>query len=1841
MPIGILAVLLAYTVNAAPQPVDTGGRADDIVQESNDYTFVEAGPPRGGDADQITADVQPLQVPQNSVDTNSVDQITNSVDPDQITNSVDPDKDKDAEIYNADTRNVFGAEKQSNGDIISSRRDTEADLRKTVLSLLGQLETHIEDEKQLATGEAGVEHTNNAESKKVADKASAQEQQDAMGILHAAVTDTTAANVIAEAAHAAAETRLGEATAEQSFADQQKASAQSMFETGTSRATSVHDTCIESADLQHDRIVKAVDKQLKADLAYLQQGREVVTEIHELLDKLPEGQGKGTGSRYPIADTNDDTIAADTNDDMTLAQTMSLLSIEQRIKLKDLMNSKYVHEDRQVQNDNGIRNHLNQISNAINTEEKDIRHEASVARTKADTVQTDETLKCETVHTSQMKYWQSIQKAATDRLDTANDNLNQETESATEAKQEFDKTNAAQKAAEDELTSQEPILQAARNKRDAEEQLRFDNESDRIVTKLENAHDYLAGEAITINDIRIVLTGLGSTAAMSGELIQMGHRLVNHFVQMRSKYVSDLAKHSDIKENIEAMLDEAIKKANDDKTAVDTRKVQLDNQNAMLKQGLEDQADGKLKGVETEHQGLVDAAQKLNDNKLTALNTAKTGSANALQAKNNQKGALDASTTERARVLPLLAAKKSEAQKTADDHFARDNGLATSKKEDSLKYLNEEADLVATIREALKGLNRPVGELLEDATLDASRHGLIEQLVTMAGKYDNTKNAGYQGSDHVQKVRIEELLQEVEAKINKEKDNVQSTFDADTQEIQQDKDSAYTAAKTTHDDGVGEQDALVSKEQKEFDRLSGEHSSRVKAQNTAQNEFDTAAGNLTGCLEAQTTAVAAAKKVHQDEYSFAKFSFEKRAKELNLEATNEKKILDDTIDGIGKVKTLLRTMNFAASQLVQYNEDRTSYRQETTKGLAGNVLVLIDDLRDKCDEASERCGKQYIGDSKANTDEKKARDDEAQSIADGQIKDLKDAVGKARKESEAANEVLKKATQAHAEISTTHNAIIDARATAEKIQELNIPLFEDDFKRTKALANDVFDEEREIIDGKAASINFYLGEEMTHLSKVEKMLSHINALSADNQHSIGDNGFSARPDFSLDNNAQNWEDRHSEDYKRERNQGENTDTVEVNAADHELTADRGESQKYDERGEATTLIEIGKQQTVGESLETIQGWVKDEAGLNKDRHAKETEQAKTRSKNLIAHAQKIMDGLKSKDEDRRDAAQQAEDLSLKELETAAATKQTAQDDATAKAAVLADALQTQEKYTPLVQQQLTQSLKETTDAHAQSKTSLLSQKNECVAFLDEEKALLEAVRSKVSEQIGIPNGLEDAKLLQEAVGVLQRIHANSKYEFHVNQAQSYEHKQAGNYMTDGPTEHYTSGISKLSETISKIRAKDEALLTEVKQKYTNELSEFEDEKTSAIAESLKVQDACLTKLQDKVDLTRQERDTAESARADQEKVKIAAESDFTAKDKALNGAKTLEASEVGAAQDNSSDEIAAAKSTFATEKVQYDDLLEHGSALLDKETALIGKITSAMSGEGLSFQDKPKHAKVDYCTAEKDSLDKAANAAQGIGQLCNSFTLKEAGGHLDDATEDEKAACERVSNAEDAKDTAGAEYHACISQPASLMSVHEAKTALVQLGTKYIREDYTYEEQKASINKELNKILATLSSDRQTMADQYKADLGSSTKKRDDEIARSEKVVADLVAKHKGLVAAAQKLRDDASTVQTTEQETYDRLAAVKNEKQALFDAALLEQTNQGKACQNTHQANTDSANSRYTSNAARIVKIKDDDLDYINEELIVVATVEAILKKLNITDEVTTNVQSTEEPNV
>jgi hypothetical protein len=436
---------------------------------------------------------------------------------------------------------------------------------------------------------------------------------------------------------------------------------------------------------------------------------------------------------------------------------------------------------------------------------------------------------------------------------------------------------------------------------------------------------------------------------------------------------------------------------------------------------------------------------------------------------------------------------------------------------------------------------------------------------------------------------------------------------------------------------------------------------------------------------------------------------------------------------------------------------------------------------------------------------------------------------------------------------------------------------------------------------------------------------------------------------------------------------------------------------------------------------------------------------------------------------------------------------------------------------------------------------------------------------------------------------------------------------------------HSSDVANLKDFIAGVKSKDQGLLDALGPKHSAEDMEYNDERNTEITRSNGVLSDELARLQGLVDDAKAALDTAEADRAAQETVRIAAEGDYTAKQGALDDAKALQATEVGNADSLSKAEITAANSAFDNEKSEYDVLLAQGQALLVKENALLEQIRSAVAGQGFSLEHKTTHKQVEYCSVEKSKSDAAGTTLRGLQNQCAADRAHAAGG------QNVGTACAEFDDFKPSAQAAQEAYNVCISKSASLLSMSEAKSALVMLHSKYIHQDFDYEAAKAQLGDLFNQIQNKIAVEQTVLQDHYAADLVQSTHKRDSEISRSKQAYTDVFNQHTVLVAHAQGVRDDALNEQTKQQVKYTLLEDIKNSNHADHEAALENQQRDGDEARTLNLTEKNAADQRYATNSARILAIKEADSAYLHAELEVVRVIELILAELGLDNEVVT----------
>merc|ERR1712195_171539 len=153
----------------------------------------------------------------------------------------------------------------------------------------------------------------------------------------------------------------------------------------------------------------------------------------------------------------------------------------------------------------------------------------------------------------------------------------------------------------------------------------------------------------------------------------------------------------------------------------------------------------------------------------------------------------------------------------------------------------------------------------------------------------------------------------------------------------------------------------------------------------------------------------------------------------------------------------------------------------------------------------------------------------------------------------------------------------------------------------------------------------------------------------------------------------------------------------VDVANHGNTAGMGKNQQYDTNGEEVSGRRLLSAQTLGSVVDTILSQISAEQTRVNDECAAQEAAFTSQHVDTLAVAQDHYDVQMKEDADRLEAAQAAETASAAVLASALARKQTAQRDYDEKAATLRDALATQEKYVPIVNQKKADSLDTNTE----------------------------------------------------------------------------------------------------------------------------------------------------------------------------------------------------------------------------------------------------------------------------------------------------------------------------------------------------------------------------------------------------------------------------------------------------------------------------------------------------------------------------------------------------------------
>merc|ERR1711865_395383 len=437
--------------------------------------------------------------------------------------------------------------------------------------------------------------------------------------------------------------------------------------------------------------------------------------------------------------------------------------------------------------------------------------------------------------------------------------------------------------------------------------------------------------------------------------------------------------------------------------------------------------------------------------------------------------------------------------------------------------------------------------------------------------------------------------------------------------------------------------------------------------------------------------------------------------------------------------------------------------------------------------------------------EKTRADDHAASVAQADLDSLQAAVDAARAAKVAAEPELAAATAAHDDASQVHNANMDTRATAQEIQATNMPNFQADLDETQAVADKILAKQQELhlkcqLSAKYLEITEgYVTLIQTAASSVSTnaLSTTVNsAVSVDDSYTAADTaGMIASAHSSI--KAQLAKETDAE-RARCRLQGVDgpgchEDEVGTEAWDHdthvdvenhENTAGMGANQQYDANGEAVAgrrlLSGFGSgfgsgshshsaftAQTLGSVISTVLSQINGEQTRVNTECSTQEAAFTAQHVDTYAVAQAHYDAQMQEDADRLAAAQVAEAASGAVLEAALARQNTAQRDYDEKAATLRDALATQEKYVPIVNQKKADSLATNNDRFEAASAAIEASKTSADAKYDEQDTLLAEVKTQVEA------GLNKAELLQSLTTAVKKIVKTRLYDFTAGSADDF------------------------------------------------------------------------------------------------------------------------------------------------------------------------------------------------------------------------------------------------------------------------------------------------------------------------------------------------------------------------------------------------------------------------------------------------------------------------------------
>merc|ERR1711865_1054661 len=681
----------------------------------------------------------------------------------------------------------------------------------------------------------------------------------------------------------------------------------------------------------------------------------------------------------------------------------------------------------------------------------------------------------------------------------------------------------------------------------------------------------------------------------------------------------------------------------------------------------------------------------------------------------------------------------------------------------------------------------------------------------------------------------------------------------------------------------------------------------------------------------------------------------------------------------------------------------------------------------------------------------------------------------------------------------------------------------------------------------------------------------------------------------------------------------------VDVDNHENTAGMGDNQQYDANGEAVAGRRLLSAQTLGSVIETILSQINDEQTRVTTECAAQEAAFTAQHVDTYAVAQAHYDAQMQEDADRLAAAQVAEAASGAILEAALARKNTAQRDYDEKAATLRDALATQEKYVPIVNQRKADSLATNIERFNAASAAIEASKTSADAKYDEQAALLAEVQSQVEA------GLNKVELLQALSTAVKKIVKTRLYDFTAGAADDFSDQATGDYHNAGQgavnSEEFKGDTESLTGMINSLIAQNNNQLELVKTTSDSDIAAEASKRDATISAADKALQTELNRLQADVNFANGELVAAQAAEDAQEIIKNAAIADRELKESIFY--QTLEEgnNRKSAALAKRVTCVTNAEAAYASETASYSASLKSQNDLLDYELSVVAQIRAAMNGE--EFGASPEMKTFDHCTDEKAAAAAAAKQCSSDKNACehskidnlNDGSTQTARRLLSaDPCADETASCA-------AKTATGAAYDSCLG-PASLLSTEELKASLVQLHSKYASETTmsdTFSEHKDELESILQEVEAKIGSERTAAQNQHDADAASSLAKQNSDVADCNAAEQAVIDKWDAKIAAAQAAWDAAAVVEANEIAEYNRLVGIKNDKQELYDAAVQRQAAEGALARRLHKETVDDAWEEYRRMHGLITSIATADYEYLTEELESLQTIMDIVVQLNL----------------